>query len=190
MSENIYFLCHTIAQGLIRFDTTAERFHKIESPPEYDNIYKLSSTAIALHKGSIHDLCVKYNIIGRNGLLKSTCIDLWKLNVDGDIWSKVVTYQYMPNYDIHYFSPVHLMNNGNWLMINHNRWEGGRICQINLKKKKYTKEKDGHKTIGKNKRKGNEHDKYELLYYCDVRVDCPEEVIYTETFVSPNLNSF
>ncbi|GJS25350.1 putative F-box domain-containing protein [Tanacetum coccineum] len=98
LSENIYFQCHSIAKGLIRFDTTAERFHTIETPPKYDNTNYPHHAAITVHRGSIH-LCVKYNI-GRIGFVKSTCIELWKFNADGDIWSKVVTYQLGPNDDI------------------------------------------------------------------------------------------
>ena len=86
----------------------------------------------------------------------------------------------MPNSDIRSLYPVHLMSNGNWLMKNRDG-----ICQVDLKKKKYTKDKDGHKSKGKNKSKGNYHDEYNLLYYCDVKV-WPQKVIYTETFVSPN----
>ncbi|GJW62487.1 putative F-box domain-containing protein [Tanacetum coccineum] len=95
LSENIYFQCYNIARGLIRFDTTAERFHKIETPPEYDNTYH-PRFATTVHRGSVH-LCVKYNTYGRTGFMKSTCIEMWKLNADGDIWSKVVTYQLGPN---------------------------------------------------------------------------------------------
>ena len=77
----------------------------------------------------------------------------------------------MPNSDIRCLSPVHLMNNGNWLMIDGECC----ICQVELKKK-YTEDKDCH-------------DEYKLLYYSDVTgtaVGCLENVIYTESFVSPN----
>nr|GEW53344.1 hypothetical protein [Tanacetum cinerariifolium] len=175
------------AKFSIRFDTRAERFHKIKTPPEYDNTNYPHCTSTTVHRGSIH-LCVKYIICGRSGFMKSTCIELWKFNADGDIWSKVVTYQLMPNHVIGSLSPLHLMSNGKWLMWDHRPKScgGGRICQVDLKKKKYYKDIDGYKCKGKNKSKGNCYDKYKLLYYSDVRVASPQEVRYTETFVSPN----
>ncbi|GJZ07247.1 putative F-box domain-containing protein [Tanacetum coccineum] len=109
----------------------------------------------------------------------TSCHGLWR-----DIWNKEVTYQLMPNDDIRCLCPVHLMNNGKWLMISY-RYGGSRICQVDLKKKKYTKDKDGHKSKGENKSIGNCHDEYKL-YYSDVKVGRPEQVRYTETFVSPN----
>ncbi|GJS48359.1 histidine kinase 3, partial [Tanacetum coccineum] len=78
--------------------------------------------------------------IGRT-FMKSTCIELWKFNADGVIWSKVVTYQLGPNDDIGDMFPLHLMSNGKWLMKDYR--ENGRICQVELKKK-YSEDKDGH----------------------------------------------
>ncbi|GJR44910.1 putative F-box domain-containing protein [Tanacetum coccineum] len=172
LNKNLYFLSHIISDGSMRFDTKAKRFHKIKQPPMP---YIPCSTTITVQKGSIH-LCAMYG---------STCIELWKLIADGDIWRKVVTYQLQPNRDICSLSPLHLTRNGNLLMIDYK--DGGpHICQVDLTKKKYTKDKkDGHKK-GKNKSKGNYHDEYKLLYYSNFTVGWPWEVIYTETFVSPN----
>ncbi|GKD82106.1 putative F-box domain-containing protein [Tanacetum coccineum] len=139
LNKSLYFLSVHIALGSIRFDTTAERFHKIETPPVYD---KPSTATFTVHRGSIH-FCVKYDT-GRTSFLKSSCIDLWKFSLDGDIWNKAVTYQLKPNDDIRCLCPVHLMNNGKWLMISY-RYGGSRICQVDFKKK-YTKDKDGHKS--------------------------------------------
>ncbi|GKC45675.1 hypothetical protein Tco_1063397 [Tanacetum coccineum] len=87
----------------------------------------------------------------------STCIELWKLIADGDIWRKVVTYQLRPNRDIGGLTPVHLLNNGNLLMIDH-KGGGRRICQVDLSKKKYTEDrKDGHKKGKIKSFKGNYH---------------------------------
>ncbi|GJT23443.1 zinc finger, CCHC-type containing protein [Tanacetum coccineum] len=157
LNKNLYFLSIHIALGSIRFDTTTERFHNIETPPVYD---KPNTATFIVHRGSIH-FCVKYDT-RRTGFLKSSCIDLWKFSLDGDIWNKAVTYQLMPNDDIHCLSPVHLMNNGKWLMISY-RYGGGRICQVDLKKKKYTKDKGGRKSKGKTKSKGNCYDEYNCI---------------------------
>ncbi|GJX00331.1 hypothetical protein Tco_0184244 [Tanacetum coccineum] len=87
---------------------------------------------------------------------------------DGDIWSKVVTYQLGPNDDIGYMYPLHLMSNRNWLMQEYIK--KGHICQVELKKK-YSKDED-------------DHDEYKL-YYSNVE-DYTAKVKYTEMFVSPN----
>ncbi|GKD69131.1 zinc finger, CCHC-type containing protein [Tanacetum coccineum] len=173
LNKNLYFLSHIITDGSMRFDTKAKRFHKIKKPPVP---YLPCSTAITVQKGSIH-LCAMYG---------STCIELWKLIADGDIWRKVVTYQLRPNRDIGGLTPVHLLNNGNLLMIDH-KGGGRRICQVDLSKKKYTEDrKDGHKKGKIKSFKGNYHDEYKFLYHSNFSVGCGEEVIYTETFVSPN----
>ncbi|GKD33164.1 F-box/kelch-repeat protein-like protein [Tanacetum coccineum] len=167
LNKNLYFLSRIITDGSARFDTKPKRFHKINNPPVPDDKSFCSvSTTITVPKGSIH-LCAM------NGY---TYIELWKFIADGDIWRKVVTYQH--NHDIRGLSPFHLLTNGNLLMIRYNLDGGPRICQVDLKKRKYTEEKkDGNKSKDKNKSKGN---------YSDFTVGWPEKVIYTETFVSPN----
>nr|GEY94265.1 hypothetical protein [Tanacetum cinerariifolium] len=93
-------------------------------------------------------------------VLYGSIIELWKFIANADIWTMVATYQ--PNPDTFYFSPLRLTTNGNLLMIN--SIEGLRVFQVDLKKKNYTKDKK----------------------YGYIIVGCPEEIIYTETFVSLN----
>ncbi|GKC48998.1 F-box/kelch-repeat protein-like protein [Tanacetum coccineum] len=109
LNDSLYFLSENEQKpySIIRFDTMAESFQKIETP----SVNKPHSATITVHGGYVH-YCVKYDI----GRLKSTCIELWKLNADGDMREKVVTYELRPN-DIRFLSPLHLMRNGNWLMI-------------------------------------------------------------------------
>ncbi|GJU43884.1 zinc finger, CCHC-type containing protein [Tanacetum coccineum] len=116
-------------------------------------------------------------LLKKGPFIYDSSIELWKFIASGDTWTKVATYQ--PNHDILDFSPVHLTSNGNLLMI-YSIKGLLRVFQVDLKKKNYTKDKkDGHKREDKNKSNGNYHDEY-------FRVGCPEDVIYTETFVSPN----
>ncbi|GKC77002.1 putative F-box domain-containing protein [Tanacetum coccineum] len=177
LNQNIYFLSHNITEGSMRFDTKAKRFHKMKNPPVPDGSDSPCSPAITVQKGSIH-LCAMYGW---------TCI-MWKFIADEDIWRKLVTYQLLPNNDTLGLYPLHVTSNGNLLMIDH-KHGGNRICQVDLPKKKYTKDKkDGHKREDKNKSKGKLPWRIQVvvLYYSDFTVGWPEKVIYTETFVSPN----
>ncbi|GKA00283.1 putative F-box domain-containing protein [Tanacetum coccineum] len=80
-NDNLYFLSRNEKKpcSIVRFDTTAETFKKIETPSVNDD-NKPHSATITVHRGYVH-YCVKYDI-GRPGFLKSTCIELWKLNAD------------------------------------------------------------------------------------------------------------
>nr|GEX45441.1 hypothetical protein [Tanacetum cinerariifolium] len=158
LNENLYFQSDIITDSSLRFDTKAKRFHKIKNPPIPDGYSPW--TKITVENGSIH-LCVLYDSI----------IELWKFIANGDIWTKVATYQ--PNHDIFDFSPGHLTSNGNLLMID--SIKGLRVFQVDLKKKNYTKDK----------KDGPERENYHDGYFI---VGCPEDIIYTETFVSPNRN--
>ncbi|GJX91768.1 hypothetical protein Tco_0345094 [Tanacetum coccineum] len=89
----------------MRFDTKAKRFHKIKTPLVCPHE---GGTSITVQKGSIHYYAM-YNF----------CIELWKYIADEVIWSKVVTYQLLSNYDISGLCPLHLMSNGNMLMIDY-----------------------------------------------------------------------
>nr|GEY24145.1 retrovirus-related Pol polyprotein from transposon TNT 1-94 [Tanacetum cinerariifolium] len=87
-NDNLNFLSKNEKKpySIVRFDTTAETFKRIETPSMNDD-NKPHSATITIYIGYIH-YCVKYDI-GRPSFLKSTCIELWKLNADGDIWNKV-----------------------------------------------------------------------------------------------------
>ncbi|GJS33368.1 hypothetical protein Tco_0531750 [Tanacetum coccineum] len=166
-----------VNNGAIKVDgrclTQWLRFQKIETP----SVNKPHSATITVHRGYVH-YCVKYDI----GRLKSTCIELWKLNADGDMREKVVTYELRPN-DIRFLSPLHLMRNGNWLMIDYE--DGCHLFEVDLKKKRYIKDKYSHcnRTISKSKSECREECK---LYFSGVRVNWTHDIRYTETFVSPN----
>ncbi|GJU39054.1 putative F-box protein [Tanacetum coccineum] len=190
LNENLYFLQHHSNRRLssiIRFDTKTERFSLIETqhvddnPDAYDYFYTIVVISNCIH------VCVKYdNYISDDLFGRTACIKLWKLDEYGNM-KEVATYQLRSliyDHTISYLNPFHLMKNGNWLM--RNDFSENKIYEVELKKKKHTKDK------GKGNEKGNIYDDFE---YAEVRVNgntnnnnniVDEEVRYIETFVSPN----
>ncbi|GJR83241.1 putative F-box domain-containing protein [Tanacetum coccineum] len=168
LNENLYFLkqdrnvCPN-SYPIIKFDTKTEKFINIATP-SIDDEYSNRAT-LMVQRGCVY-FCIKYGI-GDVGFINMR-FELWKMNEDGS-WKNVATYQRKP-YDVCFLKPLHLMRNGNLLMVSGFFYNGDRgyLYQVDPKKKKHSKGKD--------------ISKWRTL----VTRGLSEEVRYIETFVSPN----
>ncbi|KAJ9555545.1 LOW QUALITY PROTEIN: hypothetical protein OSB04_010159 [Centaurea solstitialis] len=157
LNKKLYFVNQTVegnlstppSYSIMRFDSKTEKFSKTEGP----TFTNPRTWWLNLWFGCIH-LCVTHS----NPYFRDSCqeFEMWRMDGGGE-WTKVVTYYPLSRLD-RFDQPLHVMKNGNWLML-----KEGWFCNVDVKTRS--------------------EERYYSTYFCkDILLGRK----YIETLVSPN----